>query len=43
MWHHVACFAQVRADLGYFESGDKLPGFNTLSKEDQAEVKKVVV
>lgn len=39
MWHHVKCFAQVRSDLGYFESGDKLPGFKTLKANDQKEVK----
>lgn len=40
MWHHVPCFAQIRAELGYFESADQLPGFKTLKKEDQAETKK---
>ncbi|KAG5892238.1 hypothetical protein JTB14_014609 [Gonioctena quinquepunctata] len=43
LWHHVACFAQVRADLGYFESGDKLPGFKSLKQEDQKNVKTVIV
>ncbi|KAJ8919846.1 hypothetical protein NQ315_006375 [Exocentrus adspersus] len=42
MWHHVTCFAQIRAELGYFESADKLPGFKTLNKEDQAQVKKEI-
>ncbi|XP_060519943.1 poly [ADP-ribose] polymerase [Cylas formicarius] len=39
MWHHVTCFAQLRSSLGYYECGDKLPGFKDLSKEDQANVK----
>lgn len=39
-WHHVECFAQLRSELGWYESGDKLPGFGKLSKDDQAEVKK---
>nr|XP_023025730.1 poly [ADP-ribose] polymerase [Leptinotarsa decemlineata] len=43
LWHHVTCFAQVRSDLGYFESGDKLPGFKSLKQEDQKNVKKQVV
>lgn len=42
LWHHVDCFAKIRDDLGYYESGDKLPGFNTLKKEDQKEVKKAL-
>ncbi|XP_028137799.2 poly [ADP-ribose] polymerase isoform X1 [Diabrotica virgifera virgifera] len=43
LWHHVTCFAQVRADLGYFESGDKLPGFKGLKKEDQDTVIQAIV
>lgn len=42
MWHHVTCFAQVRSELAYFESGDKLTGFKGLKKEDQADVKKQI-
>lgn len=42
IWHHVDCFAKLREELGYFESGEKLPGFNILSKEDQKEVKKAL-
>lgn len=42
MWHHVSCFAQVRSDLAYYESGDKLPGFKSLKSEDQQEVKKQI-
>ncbi|CAG9815963.1 unnamed protein product [Phaedon cochleariae] len=39
MWHHVNCFAQVRSSLGFYECGDKLPGFKTLSPDDQKNVK----
>ncbi|XP_012538492.2 poly [ADP-ribose] polymerase [Monomorium pharaonis] len=38
-WHHVECFAKLRADMGYYESGDKLPGAKQLSKEDQQSLK----
>lgn len=40
MWHHLKCFAQVRSDLQFYESGDKLPGFKSLKADDQKEVKK---
>lgn len=40
MWHHVSCFAKLRAELAYFESADKLPGFAALGKEEQADAKK---
>lgn len=38
-WHHVECFAKLRADVGYFGSGDELPGAAQLSKEDRASLK----
>lgn len=41
-WHHLACFANLRSELGYFESADKLPGFKQLKKEDQQEAKKQI-
>ncbi|XP_037073152.1 poly [ADP-ribose] polymerase 1-like [Pollicipes pollicipes] len=34
-WHHVECFVQQRGELEFFEEASKLPGFKTLSKEDQ--------
>lgn len=40
IWHHVECFAQLRSQLGWFESAEKLPGFKSLSKEDKAIAKK---
>ncbi|CAH0546205.1 unnamed protein product [Brassicogethes aeneus] len=39
MWHHLACFAKLRSELGYFESADKLPGFQGLNKDDQKDAK----
>ncbi|XP_066147801.1 poly [ADP-ribose] polymerase [Euwallacea fornicatus] len=41
-WHHLTCFAQLRSELGYYESADKIPGFKGLEKSDQAEAKKVL-
>lgn len=42
LWHHVDCFVKVRDELGYWASGADLNGFKSLSKEDQAVVKKSV-
>lgn len=42
LWHHIECFAQLRSELGWFESGEYLPGFKSLSKDDQVAVKKHV-
>ena len=41
-WHHLTCFAQLRSEFGYFECGDKIPGFKSLKKNDQEEVKKTI-
>ncbi|XP_050445913.1 poly [ADP-ribose] polymerase [Cataglyphis hispanica] len=38
-WHHVECFVKLRADLGYYGSGDELPGTKELSKEDRNSLK----
>lgn len=38
-WHHVECFVKLRADLGYYGSGDELPGAEKLSKEDKNNLK----
>ncbi|XP_026467314.1 poly [ADP-ribose] polymerase-like [Ctenocephalides felis] len=40
LWHHLECFAKMRTELEYFESGDILPGFKSLSKNDKSEVLK---
>lgn len=42
MWHHVSCFAKLRAELGYFESAEALPGFKALNNEDQKSVLKEI-
>lgn len=42
LWHHVKCFAEARNDLLYLASGEDLPGFNSLKKEDKAMVKKEI-
>ncbi|XP_017778505.1 PREDICTED: poly [ADP-ribose] polymerase [Nicrophorus vespilloides] len=42
MWHHLTCFAKLRSELGYFECGDKLPGFKSMKKSDQDEVIKEI-
>lgn len=39
LWHHVECFAKIRDDLGFFASGDQLPGFKQLENEDKQAVK----
>ncbi|KAG7202334.1 hypothetical protein KM043_018664 [Ampulex compressa] len=38
-WHHLECFAKLRATLEFYESGDLLPGAKDLSKDDQKTVK----
>lgn len=34
-WHHVDCFVKNRDFLEFWESGSVLPGYKTLSKDDQ--------
>lgn len=34
-WHHVDCFLKAREELGFTANGSILPGFMTLSPEDQ--------
>ena len=41
-WHHLECFAKLREELVFFESGDMLPGFESLKKEDKDSVKKAL-
>lgn len=38
LWHHVDCFANLRDELGYYETGTKLPGYQSLAKADQKTV-----
>ncbi|XP_053963564.1 poly [ADP-ribose] polymerase [Anastrepha ludens] len=42
LWHHVECFAQLRSELGWSEKGDCLPGFQSLKKDDQSDVLKLL-
>ncbi|XP_058823403.1 poly [ADP-ribose] polymerase [Topomyia yanbarensis] len=42
LWHHIECFAQVRSELGYFETGEMLPGFRSMKKEDKEKVKNLL-
>ncbi|XP_041975989.1 poly [ADP-ribose] polymerase isoform X2 [Aricia agestis] len=39
MWHHVKCFAEKRDEFLFFAGGESIPGFKSLSKEDQQMVK----
>ncbi|XP_043656906.1 poly [ADP-ribose] polymerase isoform X1 [Drosophila teissieri] len=39
LWYHLDCFTQLRSELGWFDSGDNVPGFKSLADDDQAEVK----
>ncbi|KAL1517903.1 hypothetical protein ABEB36_001606 [Hypothenemus hampei] len=36
-WHHLSCFAELRAQLGFFESASKIPGFENLNKSEKEE------
>ncbi|XP_015110104.1 poly [ADP-ribose] polymerase [Diachasma alloeum] len=38
-WHHVDCFVNLRSALEFYNSGDALPGFKALSKDDQKSLK----
>ena len=38
-WHHIGCFAEKREELEYFDSGDKMGGFMSLSADDQNNIK----
>lgn len=40
LWHHVACFASIRGDYGFYVGGEQLAGFRELSPEDKKMVKK---
>ncbi|XP_036344339.1 poly [ADP-ribose] polymerase-like, partial [Rhagoletis pomonella] len=42
LWHHAECFAQLRSDLGWFDKADCLPGFESIKKEDQLDVLKLL-
>ena len=38
-WHHIPCFVQNRQELEYFDAGEAMAGFFTLSPEDQTMIK----
>ncbi|KAK8406811.1 hypothetical protein O3P69_007397 [Scylla paramamosain] len=38
-WHHVDCFIKKRTELEFYDSGEALPGFFTLSADDKKMVK----
>lgn len=38
-WYHVLCFARLRSELNWWESGEMLPGFKRLREEDKESVK----
>jgi hypothetical protein len=38
-WHHIKCFVENRVELEYFDSGEAMGGFMTLSPDDQAKVR----
>ncbi|XP_034111953.2 poly [ADP-ribose] polymerase [Drosophila nasuta] len=40
LWHHLECFAKMRSEVGWFDTGENLPGYKQLSAEDKSEVKK---
>ncbi|XP_032579279.1 poly [ADP-ribose] polymerase isoform X1 [Drosophila sechellia] len=42
LWHHLECFAQLRSELGWFASGEDMPGFQSLADDDQAKVKNAI-
>ncbi|KAH8380159.1 hypothetical protein KR009_009295 [Drosophila setifemur] len=42
LWHHLECFAQLRSELNWFDSGENLPGFAGLKSDDKKEVKSVL-
>lgn len=39
LWHHADCFVKVRDELGFFSSGEVLPGFKDLTADDKKKVK----
>ncbi|XP_044004098.1 poly [ADP-ribose] polymerase-like [Aphidius gifuensis] len=38
-WHHVDCFVELRKSLDFYDSGDVLPGFEALNKDDKKTIK----
>ncbi|KAH8262068.1 hypothetical protein KR038_001987 [Drosophila bunnanda] len=42
LWHHLECFAELRTELGWFDSGENIPGYLLLKSEHQVEVKNLI-
>ncbi|XP_064542209.1 poly [ADP-ribose] polymerase isoform X3 [Drosophila montana] len=42
VWHHLECFAKMRSDVDWFDTGENLPGYKLLKDEDKEEVLKVL-
>ncbi|XP_058058337.1 poly [ADP-ribose] polymerase [Anopheles bellator] len=42
LWHHAECFAKLRAELGYFEKAEAMPGYKSMKKDDQTTLKKLL-
>ncbi|XP_037719414.1 uncharacterized protein LOC119553225 isoform X2 [Drosophila subpulchrella] len=42
LWHHLDCFAQLRSELGWYDSGENMLGFTSLTSDDQKEVKNIL-
>ncbi|XP_032296678.1 poly [ADP-ribose] polymerase [Drosophila virilis] len=42
VWHHLECFAQMRSDVGWFDTGENLPGYKLLKDEDKELVLKLL-
>ncbi|XP_063974241.1 poly [ADP-ribose] polymerase isoform X2 [Diachasmimorpha longicaudata] len=38
-WHHVDCFVKLRSSLEFYNSAETLPGFKTLNKDEQKDLK----
>lgn len=41
-WHHLDCFAKLRNEFSFFESGDALPGAKSLGADDLKLLKKAL-
>lgn len=42
LWHHLECFAQIRNDLGWLDTGENLPGYKQLKAEEKNKVKQLL-
>ena len=42
-WHHLKCFGENTGNLEYYDAGEDLPGFLSLSNDDQKIVKSKII